>query len=164
MKHRSKLLALAAVMAVAGLGVFVSSSVGGGNEVPTAETIDLTVTEPRTVSPDELELVDTGRLGSRAAGASASRKSSKLFYYLSEATFSVAPQTADLREIRCPVKQQPAHGGVFAPAPGLAITNSSRTNPIPDGPTLSGAWYVRAQNITGDTTLTWRVSLTCVGK
>jgi hypothetical protein len=163
MRHRSKLLALAAVVAVAGLGVFVSSSVGGGNEVPTADAIDLTVTEPRTVSSDELELVDTGRLGSRAAGANASRKSAKFFYYLSDATFSVAPNSADLREVRCPVKQQPAGGGVYAPAPGLAITNSSRTNPIPGGPTLSGAWYEQVTNFT-DVTLTWRVHVTCVGK
>ena len=75
----------------------------------------------------------------------------------------MAPNTADLREIRCPVKQQPATGGVHAPAPGLAITNSSRTNPIPGGPTLSGAWYEAVTNFT-DVPLTWRVHLTCVGK
>jgi hypothetical protein len=161
MNHRSKLLALIAVAAVAGLGVFVSSGVGGDNSAPTAESIDLTVAEPKTVSADELKLVDTGRLPGR--GASASRKSAKLYYFLSVETFTVAPNTADLREIRCPVKLQPAAGGVFAPAPGLAVTNSSRTNPIPGGPTLSGAWYEQVTNFTG-VPLTWRVHLTCVGK
>jgi hypothetical protein len=162
MKHRPKLLAIAAVAAVAGLGVFVSSGIGGDDSEPVAERIDLAVSEPRTVSPDDLKLVDTAPL--RRAGANASRKSAKLFYYLSVETFSVAPGTADLREIRCPVKQQPAGGGVHAPAPGLAITNSSRTNPIPGGPTLSGAWYEQVTNFTQSATLTWRVHLTCVGK
>ena len=161
MNHTSKLLALTAVVAVAGLGVFVASGVGGDNSAPTAESIDLTVAEPKTVSGDELKLVDTGRLPAR--GASASRKSAKLYYFLSVETFTVAPNTADLREIRCPVKLQPAAGGVFAPAPGLAVTNSSRTNPIPGGPTLSGAWYEQVTNFTG-VPLTWRVHLTCVGK
>jgi hypothetical protein len=161
MKHRSTLLALAAVFAVAGLGVFVTSSIGGENRAPVADAIDLTVGEPKTVSPGDLKLVDTARVPLRGAGAS--RKSAKLFYYLSVETFSVAPNTADLREIRCPVKQQPAAGGVQAPAPGLAITNSSRTNPIPGGPTLSGAWYEQVTNFV-DVTLTWRVHLTCIGK
>jgi len=162
MNHRSKLLALTTVTAVAGLAVFVSSGIGGDDSAPTAESIDLTVSEPKTVSADELKLVETARMPLR--GASASRKSSKLFYYLSEATLSVAPRTADLREIRCPPRQLPVGGGVFAPAPGLAITNSSRTNPIPGGPTLPGAWYEQVTNLTDDVTLTWRVHLTCVGK
>ena len=34
MNHRSKLLALTAVAAVAGLGVFVSSGIGGDSSVP----------------------------------------------------------------------------------------------------------------------------------
>ena len=159
MNHRPKLLALAAVAAVAGLGVFVSSGIGGDDSARVADSIDLTVSEPKTVSSDELKLVDTTSL----RGANASRKSSKIFYYLSVETFTVAPNTADLREIRCPIKQQPAGGGVFAPSPGLAITNSSRTNPIPGGPTLSGAWYEQVTNFV-DVPLTWRVHLTCVGK
>jgi hypothetical protein len=161
MNPRAMLLAVAAAVAVAGLGLFVTSSVGGDNKVPVADALDLTVREPKTVSPDELKLVDTSRV--RLRGASASRKSPKFFYYLSVDTFSVAQDTADLREIRCPVKQQPVAGGVHAPAPGLAITNSSRTNPIPGGPTLSGAWYEQVTNFV-DVTLTWRVHLTCVGK
>jgi hypothetical protein len=162
MNHRSKLLALTTVTAVAGLAVFVSSGIGGDSSVPTADSIDLTVSDPKTVAADELKLVDTAPMPLR--GASASRKSAKLFYYLSEATLSVAPGTADLREIRCPPRQQPAGGGVFAPAPGLAITNSSRTNPIPEGPTTPGAWYEQVTNLTADVPLTWRVHLTCVGK
>lgn len=162
MNHRSKLLALTTVAAVAGLAVFVSSGIGGDDSAPAADSIDLTVTEPKTVSADELKLVDTARMPLR--GASASRKSAKLFYYLSIETFTVAPASADMREIRCPVKQQPVAGGVQAPAPGLAITNSSRTNPIPGGPTLSGAWYQQVTNITENVPLTWRVHLTCIGK
>lgn len=162
MNHRSKLLALTTVAAVAGLAVFVSSGVGGDDSAPTADSIDLTVAEPKTVSADELKLVDTARMPLR--GASASRKSAKLFYFLSVETFTVAPNTADLREIQCPVKQQPVTGGVQAPAPGLAITNSSRTNPIPGGPTLSGAWYQQVTNITENVPLTWRVHLTCISK
>jgi hypothetical protein len=154
MKHRSKLLALTAVVAVAGLGVFVSSSIGGDNSSPTADSIDLTRGAPETVKPSELKLVD-----SRQAGAS--KKSAKVFYYISVETFTVNPGTADFREIRCPVKQQPATGGVHAPGPGLAITNSSRTNP--SGATLSGAWYEEVTNITG-VPLTWRVHLTCISK
>jgi hypothetical protein len=157
MKHRSKLLALVGVTAVAGLGIFVSSSVGGDNSSPTADTVDLTRGAPDTISGDELKLVDTS--SARAAGIS--RKSAKLFYYISVETFTVQPGTADFREIRCPVKQQPATGGVHAPAPGLAITNSSRTNP--SGATLSGAWYQEVTNFTG-VPLTWRVHLTCISK
>ena len=160
LRNRAKLLAVGAIAVAAALGVFVSPVVGGDNRVPAASSIDLTVAEPKTVASDELKLVDTAR----ASGAGASRKAAKIFYYLSEATFSVAPQTADLREIRCPVRQQPAGGGVFAPAPGLAITNSSRTNPIPGGPTLSGAWYQQVTNLTADVDLTWRVHVTCVGR
>jgi hypothetical protein len=159
MKHRSKLLGLAAVLAVAGLGVFVSSSVGGGAVEP-ASSIDITRSQGDTISGDELKLVDTEK-ASLAAGANASAKSAKLFYYISVETFTVQPGFADFREIRCPVKQQPATGGVHAPAPGLAITNSSRTNP--SGATLSGAWYQEVTNVTS-VALTWRVHLTCVGK
>jgi hypothetical protein len=158
-QHRSKVLALASVVAVAGLGVFVSSSVGGDNTVPAADSIDLTRGAPDAISGDELKLVDTAK--SPLSSANASRKSAKLFYYISVETFTVQPQTADFREIICPVKQQPATGGVHAPAPGLAITNSSRTNP--SGATASGAWYEEVTNFTG-VPLTWRVHLTCVGK
>lgn len=157
MKHRSKLLALAAVLAVAGLGVFVSSSVGGG-AVETAPSIDLTRSEGETIKGGNLKLVDTVKA---PLAASASAKSAKLFYYLSEHTFTVQPGYADFREIRCPVKQQPATGGVHAIAPGLAITNSSRANPT--GATLSGAWYQEVTNVT-TVPLTWQVHLTCVSK
>lgn len=157
MKHRSKLLALAAVLAVTGLGVFVSSSVGGGAVEP-ASSIDLTRSQGDTIKGDDLKLVDTEK-APLASGANASRKSAKVFYYISVETFTVQPGFADFREIRCPVKQQPVTGGVHAPAPGLAITNSSRTNP--SGPTLSGAWYQEVTNVTG-VALTWRVHLTCI--
>jgi hypothetical protein len=160
MKHRSKLIVLASVIAAAGLGVFVSSSLGGDNSVPAASSINVTRTQGDTISGNDLKLVDTQKtpLSSRA---NASAKSAKLFYYVSVETFTVQPGFGDFREIRCPVKQQPATGGVFAPAPGLAITNSSRTNP--SGATLSGAWYEEVTNFTG-TPLSWQVFLTCVGK
>jgi hypothetical protein len=157
-QHRSKVLALASVVAVAGLGVFVSSSTGGGAVEP-ASSIDTTRSEGDTISGDELKLVDTAK--SSLSSANASRKSAKLFYYISVETFTVQPGFGDFREIICPVKQQPATGGVHAPAPGLAITNSSRTNP--SGATASGAWYQEVTNFTG-VPLTWRVHLTCVGK
>ena len=160
MKHRSKLVVLASVIAAAGLGVFVSSSLGGDDSVPIADSISLARTQGETISGKELKLVDTEKT-QLSSGAKASRKSAKLFYYISVETFTVQPGFGDFREIRCPVKQQPATGGVFAPAPGLAITNSSRTNP--SGATLSGAWYEEVTNFTG-TPLTWQVFLTCVGK
>ena len=159
-KHRSKVLALAAVVAVAGLGVFVSSSTGGGAVEP-ASSIDITRSQGDTISGDELKLVGTEKGALSSANASKRRKSAKLFYYISVETFTVQPGFGDFREIRCPVKQQPATGGVHAPAPGLAITNSSRTNP--SGATLSGAWYQEVTNFTG-VPLTWRVHLTCVSK
>jgi hypothetical protein len=159
MKHRSKLVVLASVLAAAGLGVFVSSSVGGGAVEP-ASSIDITRSQGDTISGNDLKLVDTEKT-QLSSGANASRKSARLFYYISVETFTVQPGFGDFREIRCPVKQQPATGGVFAPAPGLAITNSSRTNP--SGATLSGAWYEEVTNFTG-TPLTWQVFLTCVGK
>ena len=159
MKHRSKLVVLASVLAAAGLGIFVSSSVGGGAVEP-ASSIDLTRSQGDTISGNDLKLVDTEK-APLSSGANASKKSAKLFYYISVETFTVQPGFADFREIRCPVKQQPVTGGVHAPAPGLAITNSSRTNP--SGATLSGAWYQEVTNITG-VALTWRVHLTCISK
>jgi len=159
MKHRSMVLGLAAVLSVFGLGVFVSSSIGGGAVEP-ASSIDLTRSQGETIKGDDLKLVDTEK-APLASGAGASAKSAKVFYYISVETFTVQPGFADFREIRCPVKQQPATGGVHAPAPGLAITNSSRTNP--SGATLSGAWYEEVTNVTG-VPLTWRVHLTCISK
>jgi hypothetical protein len=161
MKHRSKLIVLASVIAAAGLGVFVSSSLGGDNSVPAASSINITRTQGDTISGNDLKLVDTSRRTPLSSGATASRKSARLFYYVSVEVFTVQPGFGDFREIRCPVKQQPATGGVFAPAPGLAITNSSRTNP--SGQTASGAWYEEVTNFTG-TPLSWQVFLTCVGK
>lgn len=157
MKHRSKLLALAAVLAVAGLGVFVSSSIGGGAVEP-ASSIDLTRSQGDTLKGDDLKLVGTDKVP-LAGGAGASVKLAKLFYFISVETFTVQPGFADFREARCPQKLQPVTGGVHAPAPGLAITNSSRTNP--SGATLSGAWYQEVTNVT-NVALTWRVHLTCL--
>jgi hypothetical protein len=157
-KHRSKLLAVAGVLAVAGLGVFVGSSIGSGAVEP-ASSIDVTRSAPQTVKPSELRRIGPGKLG--LAGAQASKKSAKLFYYVTQETFTVQPGARDLRELRCPQRQQPATGGVLAPTPGLAITNSSRTNP--DGATLAGAWYEAVTNFTS-VPLSWQVHLTCVGK
>ena len=159
MKHRTKLAVLASVIAAAGLGIFVSSSVGGGAVAP-ASSIDITRSQGDTISGKDLKLVDSEK-APLSSGANASRKSAKLFYYISVETFTVQPGFADFREIRCPVKQQPVTGGVHAPAPGLAITNSSRTNP--SGATLSGAWYQEVTNVTS-VALTWRVHLTCISK
>ena len=159
MKHRSKLIVLASVLAAAGLGIFVSSSVGGGAVEP-ASSIDITRSQGDTIKGNDLKLVDTAK-APLASGAGASGKSAKLFYYISVETFTVQPGFADFREIRCPVKQQPATGGVSSPAPGLAITNSSRNNP--SGPTLSGAWYEEVTNVTS-VALTWQVHLTCVSR
>ena len=160
MKHRTKLVVLASVLAAAGLGIFVSSSIGGDNSVPAAGSINLTRTQGDTLSGNDLKLVETDK-APLASGANGSGKSAKLFYYISQETFTVQPGFADFREIRCPVKQQPATGGAFTPAPGLAIDLSSRTNP--SGATLSGAWYEEVVNVT-QVALTWRVTLTCVSK
>jgi hypothetical protein len=159
MKHRSKLLGLAAVLAVAGLGVFVSSSIGGGAVEP-ASSIDITRSQGETIKGNDLKLVDTEKVPvASGSGAGASVKLAKLFYFISVETFTVQPGFADFREIRCPVKFQPVTGGVHAAAPGLAITNSSRTNP--SGPTLGGAWYQEVTNVTS-VPLSWRVHLTCL--
>jgi hypothetical protein len=157
MKRRN-LLALPAVLVVAGLGIFVGSSIGSG-AAERASSIDVTRSEAETVRPSELERVSPAKLG--LTRAKASRKSARLSYFMTSETFTVPPGGSDLRELRCPQKKQPATGGVFAPAPGLAITNSSRTNP--SGPTLSGAWYEEVTNFTS-VDLGWRVHLTCVGK
>jgi hypothetical protein len=157
-RQSPKLLAIAAVLAVAGIGVFAGSSIGGGSVEP-ANSIDATPSAAQTVAPSELKRVGPRKLG--LSRAKAAKKSAKLSYFMTAETFTVPPGGSDLRQIRCPAKQQPATGGVFAPAPGLAITNSSRTNP--QGPTLSGAWYEEVTNFTS-ATLGWRVHLTCVGK
>jgi hypothetical protein len=157
-KHRSKLPVLAAILAVAGLGVFVGSSIGSGAVEP-AGSIDVTRSPAQTVKPGDLRRIGPERLG--IAGAQASKKSVKVFYYVTEETFTVAPNAADPREFHCPAKQQPVTGGVFAPNPGLAITNSSRTNP--DGATVPRAWYETVTNFTG-VPLDWKMHLTCVGK
>ena len=163
MKHRPKLLALAAAAAVAGLGVFVSSGIGGDSSAPVADSIDLTVSEPKTVSADELKLVDTGRTALR--GANASRKSVEAL---------LLPERRDVhggaehgRPARDPLPGQAAAGrpaACHAPAPGLAITNSSRTNPIPGGPDPFRR-LVRGGHELHRTCLSHgSVHLTCVGK
>jgi hypothetical protein len=157
-KHRAKLPVLAGILAVAGLGVFVGSSIGSGAVEP-ASSIDVTRSPAQAVKPGDLWRIGPERLG--IARARASKKSAKLFYYVTQETFTVQPGARDLRELRCPRRQQPATGGVFAPTPGLAITNSSRTNP--DGATVAGAWYEGVTNFTS-VPLSWQVHLTCVGK
>ena len=104
---------------------------------------------------------DLERIGARAAGAAASRKSAKLSYFISVNFETVVPGGAELYEIRCPAKRQPVTGGVFAASPGLAVTNSSRTSPDPDRPTLSGAWYEGVTNLTAGS-LQWKPVLVCI--
>jgi hypothetical protein len=157
-RHRSKLPAVAGVLAVAGLGVFVGSSIGSGAVEP-ASSIDVTRTASQTVKPGDLRRIGPEKLG--LAAARGSKKSAKLFYYVTQETFTVQPGARDLRELRCPKRQEPATGGVLSPTPGLAITNSSRSNP--DGPTLGGAWYEAVTNFTS-VPLGWQVHLTCVGR
>jgi hypothetical protein len=157
MRHRSTMLAGTGVLAAAAIGVFASAGIGGGSVEP-ASSIDVTRGSAETVEPSELERVSPERLGVRAK---ASKKSAKVNWYISAERFTVPPGTADLREILCPGKQQPATGGVLAPSPGLAITNSSQMNP--DGPTQPGAWYQEVTNFTA-VPLGWQVHLTCVGK
>jgi hypothetical protein len=157
-----KLLALAAALAAAGLGIFVTSSVGDDGR---AATVSAGYDSVETISGDELKRVGPARIGVRSAGASRKAAKPRLFYYITVNFETVGPRgggaDAQLFEIRCPKKQQPATGGIFAPQPGLAVTNSSRTNPI--GPTLAGAWYEGVFNAT-DVAIQWKPFLTCMGK
>ncbi len=164
MNHRSKLLALTTVAAVAGLAVFVSSGIGGDDSAPTADSIDLTVTEPKTVSADELKLVDTARMPLR--GASASRKSSKLFYYLSDRDVHASPRTRPTcARSAVPVKQQPVDGRRARARAGARDHELLAHQPDP-----RWAHACRAPGTSRSRTsrtivpLTWRVHLTCVGK
>ena len=104
---------------------------------------------------------DLERVGARAAGAAASRKSAKLSYFMTVNFETVVPGGDELYEIRCPAKRQPVTGGVFAAGPGLAITNSSRTSPDPDRPTVSGAWYEGVTNLTA-ASVQWKPVLVCI--
>lgn len=104
---------------------------------------------------------DLERVGARAAGATASRTSVKLSYFMSVNFETVVPGGDELYEIRCPEKRQPVTGGVFATSPGLAVTNSSRASPDPDRPTLSGAWYEGVTNLTAGS-LQWKPVLVCI--
>jgi hypothetical protein len=166
MKPSWKPLALAAMLAVGGLGVLVASSVGeDGGEV--GLPLNGSYGSVETISGDELKRVPPERLG--LASADAARKSgeaAKIFYFITVNFETVGPlgsgTDAQLFEIRCPKKkQQPVTGGVFAPQPGLSVTNSSRSNPI--GPTLAGAWYQGVFNATS-IAIQWKPFLTCLGK
>ena len=160
-----KVLALAAALAAAGLGVFVTSSVGDDGA---GASVSASYDSVETISGDELKQVraERLRLGSAQTSAKAKKtKKTKVFYYITVNFETVGPRgggaDAQLFEIRCPKKQQPATGGIFAPQPGLAVTNSSRTNPI--GPTLGAAWYEGVFNAT-DVAIQWKPFLTCVGR
>ena len=107
----------------------------------------------------DLERVDAAE--ARGAGAMLSRKSAKLSYFVTVNFETVVPGGDELYEIRCPAKRQPVTGGVFSSSPGLAISNSSRTSPDPDRPTLSGAWYEGVTNLTA-TSLQWKPLLVCI--
>jgi hypothetical protein len=159
-----KVLTLATALGAAGLGVFVTSSVGddGTNEV--AGSISGSYGSIETISGEELRPAGPLKLG--LANARPSKRSSpkpKLFYYIAVDTLTVNPNEASLFEIRCPRKQQPATGGVFASVPGLAVTNSSRMNPVVGLPTVARAWYEGVVNFT-NAPLQWRPFLTCLGK
>jgi hypothetical protein len=166
MKPSWKPLALAAVLAVGGLGVLVASSVGDdGSEA--GVPVNGSYGSVETISGDELKRVPPQRLGlASAQGARKSGDATKVFYFITVNFETVGPvgsgTDAQLFEIRCPKKkQQPVTGGIFAPQPGLAVTNSSRSNPI--GTTLAGAWYQGVFNTTS-IAIQWKPFLTCVGK
>ena len=108
-----------------------------------------------------LDAATSSASAARAAGAEASRKSAKLSYFMTVNFETVVPGGDELYEIRCPAKRQPVTGGVFAASPGLAVTNSSRTSPDPDRPTLSGAWYEGVTNLTA-ASLQWKPLLVCI--
>ena len=140
--------AVAAALAPAALGI------GAGAAAPAA-SFDAT-RDAVVLGPADLE-----RIGARAAGAVTSDRSARLSYFTTVNFETAVPGGGELYEIRCPEKRQPVTGGVFAASPGLAVTNSSRTSPDPDRPTLSGAWYEGVTNLTAGS-LQWKPVLVCI--
>jgi hypothetical protein len=148
---------LAACLAIAAALAPASAGIGGG-AAPPADSIDAgrDVSVLRGV---DLEPVAPLRVG--LPGAALSRRSAKLSYFTTVNFQTVVPGGDQVYEIRCPAKRQPLTGGVLSGSSGLAISNSSRTSPDPDRPTLSGAWYEGVVNLTG-TALVWKPFLVCV--
>jgi hypothetical protein len=148
---------LAACLAIAAALAPASAGIGGG-AAPPADSIEAgrDVSVLRGV---DLEPVAPLRVG--LPGAALSRRSAKLSYFTTVNFQTVVPGGDQVYEIRCPAKRQPLTGGVLSGSSGLAISNSSRTSPDPDRPTLSGAWYEGVVNLTG-TALVWKPFLVCV--
>jgi hypothetical protein len=163
------LISLAAALAVcAVVPATVASRATGGGASPWAAELATSYGPGGAIGAGPLEPAprgDVARLASaRGTGASARRKPArlKLKYYIGVDFQTVAPGDAQLFEIRCPnERERPLTGGTFAPAGGLVIVNSSRTNPSPGLPSSERAWYEAVLNIT-ETPLQWKPFVTCV--
>jgi hypothetical protein len=156
-RGRSRRAALAACLAIAAALAQATSGIGGG-AVPPADSIDAS-RDVGVLRGADLEPVPAPRVA--LPGAGVSRRSAKLSYFTTVNFETVVPGGDQVYEIRCPAKRQPLTGGVLSGSPGLVISNSSRTSPDPDRPTLSGAWYEGVVNLTG-TALVWKPVLVCV--
>jgi hypothetical protein len=159
--RHSKALALVAVSGAVALGVGAAAGIGAG-ATPPAETVALDYGRAKRISSEELERTGPDRVPNVHRAAGSGTKPLKLKYYIGTEFQAVAPDAAQLFEVRCPLPgQEPITGGVFAPAAGLVISNSSRSSPDPTFPTHSRAWYEGVANLTG-AEAQWKPFVTCV--
>jgi hypothetical protein len=163
-------VSLAAALAVGALVLAIPASrATGGGLSPGAGRLATSYDTGGAIGAGSLEPAPRGKVAPLApsppgAGTSGRRERTrvKLRYYIGVDFQTVAPGNAQLFEIRCPhERERPLTGGTFAPAGGLAVVNSSRTNPSPDLPTNERAWYEAVLNITS-APLQWKPFVTCV--
>jgi hypothetical protein len=156
-RHRKALFTVA-ILGVAALGA--AAGVGAGTSLR-AESIALEYERTQRLSDEELERTGPERLPIAGRAANVSAKPLKLKYYIGTEFQRIAPDAAQLFEVRCPLPGQEAMtGGVFAPVGRLVISNSSRTNPDPSFPTHSRAWYEGVTNL-DEMELQWKPFVTC---
>jgi hypothetical protein len=156
-----KMVALVALSGLAALGAGAAAGIGAGAS-PRAETIAIDYERTQRISGRELERTGPGGLPIAGRAAGIATKPLKLKYYVGTDFQAVAPDAAQLFEVRCPLPGQEAlTGGVFALAGGPVISNSSRSSPDPTFPTSSRAWYEGVTNLTG-AELQWKPFVTCL--
>jgi hypothetical protein len=143
--------AVAAALGSAAAGIGAGPAPLAGSIDSTREAVALRAADLERISPPP---------GGRPR-ALVSRRSVKLSYFTTVNFETVVPGGDQLYELRCPARRQPLTGGVLSTTPGLAISNSSRTSPDPDRPTVSGAWYEGVVNLTA-TSLQWKPLVVCV--
>jgi len=153
LRLRTKYIAVAAVLAAAGLGILAAPGLGDRDQAR--------VLAPEVLRP-EVKSVQTERLSRAEAVArglpTASRKKKKIKFVLivSSLTFGqvfvpASPVPGAVIEMQCPPNSLPVSGGLQNNNVFMLEAGSSRANPT-GGPTIENGWYETVRNAVGAST------------